>query len=49
MRFTIIEHDSAFDSIVDNNTGEEFTVVSSQSKRLLNLLNDLEYKKAENK
>lgn len=47
MRFTIIEHESAFDTIVDNLTGEEYVVVSSQSKKLLNLLNDFEYKKSE--
>lgn len=47
MRFEIIEHESAFDTIVDTVTGEEYIVVSSQSKKLLNLLNDFEYKKAE--
>ncbi len=48
MRFTINEHESAFDTIVDNLTGEEYTVVSSQSKKLLNLLNDYEYKQIRN-
>ena len=47
MRFTIIEHESAYDTIVDTQTGEEYTVVSGQSLRLLNLLNDLHYKKTE--
>ena len=47
MRFEIIEHESAYDTIVDTVTGEEYTVVSSQSKKLLNLLNDYEYKKNE--
>ena len=48
MRFTINEYESAFDTIVDNVTGEEYTVVSSQSKKLLNLLNDYEYKQIRN-
>lgn len=47
MRFTIIEHDSAYDTIVDTQNGEEYIVVSNQSKKLLNLLNDLHYKKNE--
>lgn len=47
MRFIIIEHDSAYDTIVDTQTNEEYTVVDTQSKRLLNLLNDLHHKKAE--
>ena len=47
MRFEIIEHESAFDTIVDTVTGEEYIVVSSQAKKLLNLLNDFEYKKTE--
>lgn len=47
MRFTIIEHDSAYDTIVDTQTDEEYTVVDTQSKKLLNLLNDLYYKKTE--
>ena len=47
MRFTIIEHESAYDTIVDTVTGEEYTVLESQSKKLLNLLNDYEYKKTE--
>ena len=47
MRFEIIEHESAYDTIVDTLTGEEYTVVSTQSKKLLNLLNDYEYKKNE--
>lgn len=47
MRFTIIEHESAYDTIVDNLTGEEYVVVSDQSMKLLNLLNDFEYGKHE--
>ena len=47
MRFIIIEHDSAYDTIVDTQTNEEYTVVDTQSKKLLNLLNDLHHKKAE--
>lgn len=47
MRFTIIEHESAYDTIVDTTTGDEYTVVDTQSKKLLNLLNDLHYKKTE--
>lgn len=49
MRFTIEEHESAFDTLVDNNTGERYTVVSTQALKLLNLLNDLEHKKTENR
>lgn len=49
MRFMLIEHESAFDTIQDTMTGEEYTVVTGQSKKLLNLLNDLHYKKTENK
>ena len=45
MRYEIKEHDSAFDSIIDNVTGEEYTIPKTQSKKLLNLLNDYEYKK----
>ena len=47
MRFEIIEHESAYDTIVDTLTGEEYTVVSTQSLKLLNLLNDFEYGKTE--
>ena len=47
MRFEIIEHESAYDTIVDTLTGEEYTVVSTQSLKLLNLLNDYEYGKTE--
>lgn len=45
MRYEIIEHDSAFDTILDTVTGEEYTILKSQSKKMLNLLNDYEYKK----
>ncbi len=45
MRFEIIEHDSAFDTISDTLTNEEYTIPKTQSKKLLNLLNDYEYKK----
>lgn len=47
MRFTIIEHESAYDTIVDTLTGEEYVVVDAYSKKLLNLLNDFEYGKTE--
>ena len=47
MRFEIIEHESAYDTIIDTVTGEEYIIVSNQSKKLLNLLNDYEYKKNE--
>lgn len=47
MRFEIIEHDSAFDTVKDTLTGDEYTVTSTQSKKLLNLLNDYEYGKTE--
>lgn len=47
MRFEIIEHESAYDTIVDTLTGEKYIIVSTQSKKLLNLLNDYEYKKNE--
>lgn len=47
MRFEIIEHESAYDTIKDTVTGEEYTVVDTNSKKLLNLLNDYEYGKRE--
>lgn len=47
MRFEIIEHDSAFDTIKDTVTGDGYTIPSTQSKKLLNLLNDYEYRKTE--
>lgn len=47
MRYEIREYDSAFDGIFDSVTGEEYVVLKSQSKKLLNLLNDYEYKKVE--
>lgn len=47
MRFEIIEHDSAFDTVKDTLTGNEYTIPSTQSKKLLNLLNDYEYGKTE--
>ena len=47
MRFEINEYDSAFDGILDTVTGEEYVVLKSQSKKLLNLLNDYEYKRLE--
>ena len=47
MRFIIKEHESAYDTITDTVTGEEYTVVSTHSKKLLNLLNDYEYGKIE--
>lgn len=47
MRFEMMEHESAYDTIIDTLTGEEYIVVSNQSKKLLNLLNDYEYKKNE--
>ena len=42
MRFSFIEHESAYDTIKDTLTGEEYTVVSPQSRKLWNLLNDLD-------
>lgn len=47
MRFEIIEHESAYDTIRDTVTGEEYTVVDTNSMKLLNLLNDFEYKRNE--
>jgi hypothetical protein len=47
MRYEINEYDSAFDGIVDSVTGEEYVVLKSQSKKLLNLLNDYEHKRLE--
>lgn len=47
MRFEIIEYDSSFDGILDTLTNEEYVVLKSQSKKLLNLLNDYEHKRME--
>lgn len=47
MRYEINEYDSAFNGIVDSVTGEEYVVLKSQSKKLLNLLNDYEHKRLE--
>ena len=35
MRFEIIEHDSAYDTIKDTVTGEEYTVVDTNSKKTI--------------
>lgn len=44
MRYEINEYDSVFDGIVDSVTGEEYVVLKSQSKKLLN---DYEHKRLE--